>query len=229
MMYSLWLYLCLPLCVLLLVIACIEVRAYAMPLAATTDAITRRQRRIFSLLLVAIYLIGLGIYWSMGSSQALSEWMHAQSRVPHQVTKADVVHWTKMLARRAQSHSNDVKAWVLLAKLQLTQHLYHDAAQSIDKARQLARDNIAIQALQIEINYYAHHQRLDLQGVGVAKRLVEAGQDDGRLLTLLALDAQKKKQYKLARQYWRMLLVRVRPDSSAYQAIAKAIDQTKIS
>lgn len=174
---------------------------------------------------VLVALLSVGLYWAVGSPQALTGKPQSQAGggANHAVTPDQIQAMVVKLAQRLQDNPNDGEGWLMLARSYSALGRFPESAAAFGRASGLLPLNANI--LSDYADTLAMAQGRKLQG-DPEKIIAQALSVDPRNVKALALSgsaAFERQNYPLAIAEWKKILELVPAESSVAQSIGNSI------
>lgn len=181
----------------------------------------RRQGRprhalVLSLVLVFVLpLVGLGLYWHVGSPEALNPAsMHAPANADQLIAQL----------RAKLERKPDKRGWLLLAQVYTDQGKLTDARDAYGEALKLDPDNTDLMVVWAETDAMSrsdHH--INDRDRTLLQQAVKQDPRNERGLWLLGISDYQRGQFADAALAWRRLRVLLKPDSKIAQTVERQI------
>ncbi len=137
------------------------------------------------------------------------------------------------LEKAVEEHPKDAKGWYLLGRLNASLGHAQAAIKAFETANSLRPNDVKILHAYLQALFNQYHQKLPPKGKKIAEKLLRLNKSDPVPLTLLALDAYSRQNYKKAIDYWEVLLPLFSEGSESQKilldSIAKARKKMKMS
>jgi cytochrome c-type biogenesis protein CcmH len=175
---------------------------------------------------IGFILIGLA-YWHWGAWSAWRHYVHQTIRYQQAQTIIKSLHGTEELIQKLKARLNDspesAKGWYLLGRLYVSQHQWQQANDAFYKAHRLKPSDEKITLNYVQNAWQLNQGVYDSQSRQLLKDLLKNNPNQLDALAMLAMDAYKRYDYRLAIEFWQRMLLLVPPQSEDAQAIRKAI------
>jgi cytochrome c-type biogenesis protein CcmH len=181
---------------------------------------------------VAIPLLAIGLYFRIGSPQAISAstsspaWTAApvpSQGMPQQAIEANVA----ALARRLEQNPNDGNGWRMLGRSYLTMERYQDAADAFARASALKPEDADLLADYAFSLGMANGQRLLGRPQELIDRALKLDPENPKALELAGTAAYEVKNYKEAIAYWERLLKKTPGNTELATVLTERINRAK--
>ena len=172
--------------------------------------IRKKQKYLPAMLVIALPVIAMMLYWHLGSSQQLQHyWVlkreAKQAKIELSAVKnpAQIVDQLKSYLRL---HPNSPKGWYLLGKLYFRQRRYSEALAATQTAHEQEPSNTQYTLAYAQASFFQQGRRLTPSILKMLKRTVAKEPHNVSAINLLAIHFYLRKEYKIAVQYWERLL-----------------------
>jgi cytochrome c-type biogenesis protein CcmH len=178
-------------------------------------------------LLILLPVVALALYWKIGSSQQLAQWL--QSKQQAAVVQAEITQFGSTeniivaLREKLRQNPNSARGWYLLGKLYLSQQQFSPAAAAFTKANQLHPNDPETMQSYAESLFFANQQKLTPQSRALLDQVIALQPQNVDALNLVAMGAYRQGDYQTAINYWEKLLPFFPPQSEDGKALLDVI------
>ena len=181
---------------------------------------------------LAIPVLAIGLYFRIGSPQAISASTAAPARsaapnrgqgMSQQAIEANV----DALAKRLEQNPDDVNGWRMLGRSYLTMGRYKDAAVAFARASALRPEDADLLADYAFALGMANGQRLRGQPQELIKKALKLDPENPKALELAGTAAYEEKNYTEAIAYWERLLKKSPGDTELTTALTERINRAR--
>lgn len=171
-------------------------------------------------------IVGLGYgYWGSWQAQTAfvqrNERQHAAETLLRTIKSPDVL--VEKLQQHLTAHPRSARGWYLLGRLYASQHLWEKSYQAFATAYELNSHDALISVNYAQSLFAKQNPADDELARKILKTTLLEHPQQGDVLMLLAMDAQRRQAPQEALMYWRKLLLLVPESSPEADSIRKAI------
>lgn len=171
----------------------------------------RRKHKFLSMMFViALPIVGLTLYWYLGSSQKLEQYWTLKKEAKQVKLELSKIKSPMQVVDRMKaylhSHPNSPKGWYLLGKVYFGQRQYSEALAALQKAHKQKPSSTQYAVSYAQASYFQNSQQLRPSVLNMLKRIVIKEPHNVGAINLLAINFYLEKDYKNAVQYWEKLL-----------------------
>ncbi|MBV7388817.1 c-type cytochrome biogenesis protein CcmI [Pasteurellaceae bacterium TAE3-ERU1] len=187
---------------------------------------------------LALVVIALGAYFSVGSWHVQQQLDHAQAQLPalyqrleeeqqKPLTMEELQQLTIGLRTQLQHNPNDAKGWWLLGQIGMNTNNGQLAMESYKRAYQLAPDDLNYQVSYARVLLFSQDERDNVQGELLLRQVIKRDHTNTQALSLLAFNAYEKENYTMALTAWKMMLKLLPASDSRIALIERSIAQAQ--
>lgn len=181
---------------------------------------------------LTIPLLAIGLYFRIGSPQAISASTSAPTRtaapVPGQGMSQQAIEANvATLARRLEQNPNDANGWRMLGRSYLTMEKYKDATVAFSRASALTPEDADLLADYAFSLGMANGQRLRGQPQELINKALKLDPENPKALELAGTAAFEAKNYKDAIAFWERLLKKSPGDTELTTVLTERINRAK--
>jgi cytochrome c-type biogenesis protein CcmH len=197
-----------------------EIEARLLVDAAAADASPVSARSpIRWLAAVAIPLLALGVYFTVGSPRTI------EREAEHMVTAQQIEAMVARLAAKLRESPDDIDGWRLLGRSYAALGRFGESADAYAKAAVLAPRDAQLLADFADALAMARGQSLQGEPEKLLLRALEIEPTNLKALALAGTAQYERKDFKGAANTWRRMLPLVPPDSEDARAIQSNVDE----
>ena len=189
--------------------------------APAVPAPARRHRAFAGAAFVAVPLVALALYFTLGSTTALLP----PGERPHELGQQQMEAVIARLAERLAKNPRDVKGWSMLARAQAVLGRFAEASVAYARAVELVPDDAQLLADYADALAMAHGGRLAGEPEQLVDRALRVDPDNGKALSLAGSVAFEKREFARAVQFWERLRSLVPPKSEVAGSIQRSIEE----
>jgi cytochrome c-type biogenesis protein CcmH len=168
---------------------------------------------------VAIPLLALGVYFSVGSPRMI------ERQAEHMVTAQQIEAMVARLAAKLRESPDDIDGWRLLGRSYAALGRFGESADAYAKAAVLAPRDAQLLADFADALAMARGQSLQGEPEKLLLRALEIEPTNLKALALAGTAQYERKDFKGAANTWRRMLPLVPPDSEDARAIQSNVDE----
>ena len=178
------------------------------------------------MLLLAFPLLGMGLYFFVGTPMALDPaWMsHANGDEP--ITPEKLEAMAVQLDQQLSQEPNNAEAWVMLGRVQRALGRYDQADASLQKSLALARNNDVL-VERAEVLAQKNQGSFKGEPWAILLGVLKNDPQNGNALLLAGSAAFSEERFKDALGYWEKVRALLPPSSPDLPALAEAIDKAR--
>jgi len=162
------------------------------------------------MVLLALPIVAMGVYWKVGNSQALLHYwvlrkeakaVHAQLakiKNPMQIVNELKVH--------LKTHPDSPRGWYLLGQLELGIRNYSKAYHALAIAHQLRPHNDLYAVSYAQAAFFSHGRHLTPKMEQLLEGVISRQPNNVAAINLLAINAYLEHRYQIAVNYWERLI-----------------------
>jgi len=162
------------------------------------------------MVLVALSIVAMGIYWKVGNSQALLHYwvLRKEAKAVHaQLAKIkNPMQIVDELKAHLRSHPNSPRGWYLLGQLELGIHYYSKAYHALAIAHHLQPRNDLYSVSYAQAAFFSHGRHLTPKMEQLLKGVITRHPNNVAAINLLAINAYLEHRYQIAVNYWERLI-----------------------
>lgn len=196
------------------------------PTHAESPKAVTRVRGLMAMLLLAFPLLGMGLYFFVGTPMALDPaWMsHANGDEP--ITPEKLEAMAVQLDQQLSQEPNNAEAWVMLGRVQRALGRYDQADASLQKSLALARNNDVL-VERAEVLAQKNQGSFKGEPWAILLSVLKNDPQNGNALLLAGSAAFSEERFKDALGYWEKVRALLPPSSPDLPALAEAIDKAR--
>lgn len=183
--------------------------------------VRRGGNRLVAIALVAVPVLALGVYFSVGSPGVLMLEQEAQA------TQQQIETMVARLADKLKDNPDDVEGWKMLGRSYGVLGRFSEAAQAYSKAAARAPKDADILVDLADVLAMANGQRLDGDPERLVRRALELDPKNLKGLALAGTAAYNRGDFGGAAKYWERMLVLVEPDSEDARIVRENVAQAR--
>lgn len=170
-----------------------------------------------SILSIVLVLVSGGLYWSLGSSQVLTEMAdhRAASEMLAQLPASERLQTLKTMAEKSPERA---EIWYALAQGYLQTQQYDEAEEAYNRVFLLVGEDPQVLAEYAQSLFFVEGNYLSERAKLLVQRALAVDPANDTALGLLGIDAFDHEQYATAIRYWRQIL-----EGSPHERDAKAL------
>jgi cytochrome c-type biogenesis protein CcmH len=181
---------------------------------------------------LTIPLLAIGLYFRIGSPQAISASTSAPAQtaapVPGQGMSQQAIEANvATLARRLEQNPNDANGWRMLGRSYLTMEKYKDATVAFARASALTPEDADLLADYAFSLGMANGQRLRGQPQELINKALKLDPENPKALELAGTAAFEAKNYKDAIAFWERLLKKSPGDTELTTVLTERINRAR--
>jgi cytochrome c-type biogenesis protein CcmH len=184
----------------------IERRALDEESIATAPATTGSPRATLVLLLLAVPVLALVLYGTLGTPQAMSPEARLAAAPHGEVSQQDMEALVAKLAERMEKQppgqASDTEGWVMLGRSYAAMQRFPEAKRAFARALQLMPDEPQILADQADVLAMMQGRNLDGEPMALIERALKNDPSNLKALALAGTAAFERKDYAGAINYW---------------------------
>ena len=173
------------------------------------------------LMALALPVVGLGLYWHWGASDALSLSQEMQQEPKSFEEMID------RLERSVAVQPDWAESWYFLGRAYMAQEQSAKAAEAFAKTIELNGRDPALLGLWAQAQYFAANKVWNDQLQALADEAITANPNESTTLGLLGIVAFEKEQYAQTVDYWQRLLAVLPPNDPSRSAIESGIQSAR--
>jgi cytochrome c-type biogenesis protein CcmH len=190
---------------------------------ATNLQATARKRTLAVILGLALPAVTVGLYFLLGSPDALKPQPAADAAGNHALSPQQIQAMAAKLAERLQSNPADGEGWLMLGRSYAVLGRYAESAAAFDRATTLLKPDANMLADYADIMAMAQGRRLSGEPEKIIARALSVDPRHIKSLALAGSAAFERGDFGNAALTWRSILTLVPPDSAVAQSIGKSI------
>ena len=196
------------------------------PTHAEVPKTATRARGLMAMLLLAFPLLGMGLYFVVGTPMALDPaWMsHANGDEP--ITPEKLEAMAAQLDQQLSQEPNNAEAWVMLGRVQRALGRYDQADVALQKSLALSRNNDVL-VERAEVLAQKNQGRFKGEPWAILLGVLKNDPQNGNALLLAGSAAFSEERFKDALVYWEKVKALLPPSSPDLPALAEAIDKAR--
>lgn len=194
----------------------------------STSTSYRKSNYFVAICLLFIFPIAaLILYWQLGSSQQVVQWLHSKQQAA--VVQTEITQFGSTeniivaLRSKLQQNPNSARGWYLLGKLYLSQQQFSAAAAALSKADQLKPNDVEIMQPYAESLFFANQEKLTPEIHGLLDKVIAISPNNVDAINLMAMGSYRQGDYQTAIKYWERLLPYFSPQSDDGKALLDMI------
>jgi cytochrome c-type biogenesis protein CcmH len=193
---------------------------------STPDVAAPSRTRLAALVVaVALPAVAIGLYFVVGTPQALQE-----SEAPELVDPSGQGDYVARLQSHLARQPRDARGWVLLARVQADQNDFKAAAASFEKAfavpGKVAKDP-GVLCEYADVLGVVQGGRLDGKPMELVSQALAIDPKHPVALEMAGSAAYADGRYGESVRYWRLLLDELRPGTEQHQQLSAAIERAQ--
>lgn len=196
---------------------------------AVLQAGASRMRWLALVLVIAVPLVSLGLYFQWGAYEGMEQRMLI-SQMEQAGDVPDVEALLEELESRLKESPNNPEGWFMLARTRMTLGQYQQSAEAFLQLAKLLEDEpveaAAIYGLYAQALYFATQGKFDQSVMGAIKEALDRNPEEINAIGLLGIRAFEEGNYALAAQYWEKVL-ELNPDGPNADAVRGGIERAR--
>lgn len=183
---------------------------------------------------LALTLIALTTYFSVGSWHAEQMLEDAHAQLPHlyqrleqeqqqPLTAEELQQLTIALRAELQKNPNDDKSWWQLGQIGMAAGNGQLALDSYKRATALAPENTEYKLSYARVLMFSQDENDKMRGERLLRDVIKLDHNNLQALSLLAFSAFEKEDYKMALMSWEMMLRQLPPDDERVPLIQRSM------
>jgi cytochrome c-type biogenesis protein CcmH len=193
--------------------------------ADSTEAPPSRSRWTAIAAAIAVPVLAIGLYATVGTPQALSP-QPASAESP-QITEQQIVEMVGRLAAHLKEKPEDAQGWMMLGRSYSVLGRFPEAAQAYANAVQRTPNDAQLLADYADAVAMAQGQKLEGEPEKIIARALEVDPRNVKALALAGTVSFGKKDYAAAVKHWEHILEVVPPDSEVARSVASSVAEAK--
>jgi cytochrome c-type biogenesis protein CcmH len=176
---------------------------------------------------LAIPVCAVGVYWLVGTPEALNAELASAESGSHQLTPEQIEAMVGGLVARLKQNPDNAEGWATLARTYSTLGKYTEAtAAYAESIRRLPKD-AQLLADYADALGMAQGRRLQGEPEKLIARALAADPNNVKALALAGTVAFDKKDYATAATHWERILQVAPPDSRIAQQLRASVDEAR--
>jgi cytochrome c-type biogenesis protein CcmH len=176
---------------------------------------------------LAVPLIAVGLYLTVGNPGALAPEGAAEGGAPHSLDARQVEAMVERLAAWLQANPEDAEGWVMLARSYNALERYREAAMAYASASARVPGNAQLLADYADTLAMAQGRRLQGEPEIIIRRALQIDPGNLKALALAGTVAFEEKKYAEAVAQWEKILRLVPPDSDISRSVQSSIAEAQ--
>lgn len=207
----------------------LERRLLADAQAGDVTATPGRNMPLAVVLLVAVPLVAVLLYFKLGSPQAAAPHMAtAPGMGAGHAASSDLNPLVEKLAARLRDKTpEDGEGWVLLAHSYLEMGRFPDAVRAFEKAVKLVPPDAQLLADYADAQAMVNNRRFEGKPAELIKQALAVDPNNIKVLLLAGSEAFDRKDYSHAVAHWEKLLKLLPPDSDEAREVMMGVKEAK--
>jgi cytochrome c-type biogenesis protein CcmH len=191
-----------------------------------TAAVKHQKRRGAAIALaLAIPLCAVGLYFIVGSPQALAP--ADADTTAHGVNAQQIQVMIGRLTERLKANPDDAQGWVMLGRSYGVLGRYDEAAKAYANAVERLPDNADVLADYADVLGMTQGEHLQGKPETIIERALKVDPDNPKALALAGTVAFEKKDYRSAVNYWEHLLRLIPQDNEFARSVSASIAEAR--
>lgn len=185
---------------------------------------------VIIILLIALPIIAIFLYWHWGHSQEVSQSFLIKQQAANVQAEIRRFGSVQSIARTLQQklqQTPDPQGWFLLGKLYLGEQQFHNAVEAFSQANALKPGDADIMLLYAQSLFFANHESLNSQSADLLNKVLQKNPNEVNANNLLAINAYHHGDYQTAINYWEKLLEQFPANSEDSQNLLAMIDSAE--
>ena len=182
-------------------------------------------RRVALVFAVAVPLGAAGLYWQLGTPDAIS-WTQGSNR-GNGMAQHEVEAMVARLAARLAAAPDDGDGWALLARSYMATQRFGDAVAAYERAAKLIPGDAALLADYADALAMGQGRRIEGRALELIEQALRADPTQWKALALAGTAAFERKDYRQAVAYWEKLQQNAEPNSDLARSIAGSIAEAR--
>jgi len=188
-------------------------------------------RWALGVILLAVPLIAVGLYWQIGSPQMVTGAIAQPTGGGHGVGEGGemppVDQLADMLADKLEQNPDNPDGWYLLGRTYMSMQRFQDAAEAFERLYELVGDEPAVLLALADAVAMTQEARISGRPAELAQRALELEPDNTTALWLSGKGAAESGDYLAAVGYWRKVEAQVQDDPQTAAEIRSLIAQAQ--
>jgi cytochrome c-type biogenesis protein CcmH len=186
----------------------------------------RSGRWAVPVVVVAIPLLAIALYYTLGSKEIIPLLARAPSTPPPPAASArtkggqSIEQMIEQLAARLREQPEDPEGWTMLARSYRALERYPEAAAAYQQALQRDNDNVALMVSYVDVVTMSHDGRFTAEATAMLHKALELQPDNIVALWLSGHQASQQQRYAEAISYWQRASALL-PDDSPDKPVLK--------
>ena len=187
-----------------------------------------RSKVVAIVLVIAVPLLSVLLYWALGNRQGLDPaQVSAQQGAPHQLSKEQIESMVMRLAQRLETTPDDGEGWIMLARTYNALGRFGDAAAAFAKAEAKFPQDAQLLADYADTLAMAQGQRLQGKPEALIQRALKADGNNVKALALAGTVEFEKRDFGKAVEFWRRILPLLPADSEMGNSVRASIREAQ--
>ncbi|MEY3220198.1 MAG: hypothetical protein RIT27_1555 [Pseudomonadota bacterium] len=197
----------------------------ALPISPETQP---RARWAAIVILIALPLLSVGIFWKTGHFNILETLQNTPSPSKQQAELNSLDEMVGRLVEKMAQNPEDIKGWIMLGRSYAVLERYADAEQAYAKAVALTKENDPdILADYAEAVALKNDGQMAGKPLELAQKILTNHADHPKSLWLVGLNAAQQENYAEAVRYWEKVLQQIPPNSEAWKTMQSHIQEVR--